>query len=70
MQYFLLLHYRMHSLDLLRLLGKEIAMLPRFKVFEEKEMKTGDKRKRQSAKEYVSGGFTEDENLELKATGF
>ena len=58
-------------MDLIRLLGKEIAMLPRFKVYEEKEMKAGQKRKRNEMNVYKSGGFTEDEHLEtMLATGF
>ena len=77
MTYCSLMFYEIHQVDLVRLLGGHLGMLPRFQVFETRELKTKVKEegepepKRKKEAELKNGRkFSVDGKLEQKSTGF
>ena len=69
--------YEIHRVDVIRLLGGNMGMLPRFKIFETREIRSKAKEenepepKRKKEVELKNERkFVIDEKLEQKSTGF
>ena len=68
--------YEVHRVDIVRLLGGNLGMLPRFQIYEARMVKTADTKDEPSAKKIKENelknerNFIVDGKLERRSTGF
>ena len=69
--------YKIHKVDVVRLLGGSLGMLPRFKIFETREMNEEEENKEEPVSKRKKKvemknerRFVVDEKLEQKSAGF
>ena len=76
-QYCAVFHYRLHTNDLTRLLGTNIALMPRLSMFEARYKGDGpqedervSKRSKMMCKKFEAGFVQEKARMDERSTGF